>query len=73
MNYLNKFAEFSTVEEGYEKLTKAVELRDEMGGVMYYNMMNDDCCEIANKISAMEGADKKKISEILGEGTHISH
>lgn len=56
-------------EEEYEKLRKKVELRDEMGGALYWNVLNEECCHLANEISA-KGGDKKTISKILGEGTH---
>jgi len=57
----------STVEEGLEKLQKAVNTRDKMGGAMYYNICNDVCCEIANRLCAI-GADKSKIEGILKTG-----
>lgn len=69
MNYLEKYADFTSKEEGIEKLKEAVKLRDQMGGAMYWNIMNEDCCEIADKLSRM-GVDRDHISEILGKGTH---
>lgn len=69
MNYLQQYADFTTNEEGIEKLKEAVKLRDQMGGAMYWNIMNEDCCEIADKLSRM-GADRDQISAILGVGTH---
>ena len=62
-------AEFTTVEEGKEVLKKHVSIRDEMGGAMYWNALNDECCTIANKLKDI-GANKDEISQILGEGTH---
>ncbi len=56
-------------EKDYEELRKKVNLRDQMCGNLYWNIMNDECCELANEISA-KGGDKSKISEILGKGTH---
>lgn len=69
MNYLHQFAEFSTKEEGIEQLKKAVELRDKMGGPFYWSIMNEDCCEIADKLLIYH-TDRHEISAILGEGTH---
>lgn len=68
MNHL--INNFTTIEEGISALKKAVDLRDQMGGAMYYNMLNDDCCEIARKLKSM-GANTAELSQILGEGTHV--
>ena len=68
MNYLQQFAEFTTIEEGMQNLKKAVELRDKMGGALYYNIMNEDCCEIASIIVKM-GGQRDEIGKIFGEGT----
>jgi len=64
-------ANFKELEEGMVKLKEAVKLRDQMGGAMYYNILNDDCCAIANKLLTLEGANKSEISKILGEGNYI--
>lgn len=66
MNYLAD--NFTTIEEGTEALRKAVALRDSMGGDLYYNILNDDCCSIANKLAAA-GANRAEIGKILGAGT----
>lgn len=58
-----------TVEQGIEKLKESVSLRDQMGGAMYWNILNDDCCELARKLLDM-GADRQTLSNILGAGTH---
>lgn len=33
--------EFATVDEGLEKLKEAVKLRNQMGGALYWNILND--------------------------------
>lgn len=71
MNYLHKHLEFETYEEGIEKLKAAVSIRDSMGGNMYWNIMNDDCCEIANTISRKFHGRKAEIGDILGEGNYV--
>lgn len=65
MNYLQQYADFSTKEEGIEKLKAAVKLRDQMGGAMYFNIMNEDCCEIAAAV-AKKGGTRHELGEILG-------
>lgn len=70
MNHLQNLTTFQTKEDGIKNLKEAVELRDKMGGAMYWNMMNDDCVEIANKVRRLGAADSE-ISAILGEGTHV--
>lgn len=69
MNYLND--NFTTLEQGIEELKKGVSLRDKMGGSLYWNTINDDCCELANKIKEL-GGNVTEISKILGEGTHTA-
>lgn len=50
MNYLHRFIEFSTIEEGETNLKDAESIRDQMGGALYYNIMSDDCEEIRKKL-----------------------
>ncbi len=68
MNYMQKNLQFETVEDGYNQLIDAVKARDMMGGAMYWNILNEDACEIARAVLA-KGGDRKHISSILGEGT----
>jgi hypothetical protein len=70
MNYLQKNLEFASFEEGLEKLKHAVSIRDKMRGAMYWNILNDDCCEIANAIREKYGR-REEIGEILGNGNYI--
>lgn len=70
MNYLNDNINFTTSEQGIEQLTKAVAIRDQMGGSFYWNILNEDCCSIASK-AAQLGADRNQLKVILGEGTHF--
>lgn len=70
MEYLHKHLDFDTYEKGIEQLKAAVAIRDKMGGALYYNIMNDDCVEIANKIQSRFGR-KAEIGDILGEGNYI--
>jgi len=60
MNNLDKFAEFTTVEEGENKLKEAYILRDKMGGALYWNIVNDDCKEIAQKLEELKRNEKNK-------------
>lgn len=62
MNMLN--ANFENIETGMQKLKDAVSLRNKMGGALYYNILNDDCNEIASKLRNM-GADADEIIAIL--------
>lgn len=70
MNYLHENLKFETFEEGLEQLKKAVAIRNKMGGAMFWNIMNDDCCEIANSIRQKFGR-REEIGEILGEGNYV--
>ena len=50
MHYFSELLNFNTLEEGQKNLDKAVEIRDMMGGELYWNIANDDCNEIFNKL-----------------------
>jgi len=63
MNYETK--KFDTIEEGIETLKELVKTRNAMGGAMYFNIINDDCCELGRKLTGM-GADYDTIADILG-------
>lgn len=65
MNYTEPLLETETVEVGIERLKRTVEIRNSMGGAMYFNMMNDDACELANQLSN-RGVDRTILSNILG-------
>ena len=51
-----------------KELKKKVELRDSMGGALYWNIVNDQCCELANKCLEA-GVENSVIAGILGKGT----
>ena len=54
MNYLHRFLDFETSEEGLKKLKEAEAVRDQMGGALYYGILSDDCSEISSKIYDLE-------------------
>lgn len=62
---LNKMSK----EEAFEQLKKSVGIRNEMGGAMYWNILNDECCEIANKCLSL-GVDRSEITPLIGEGNY---
>lgn len=49
MSYLD----FKTKEEGLEKLKDHVALRNKMGGALYWNIVNEECYQIAHKLLIM--------------------
>lgn len=51
-----------------EELRQKVKLRDQMGGALYYNILNDECCQLANKCAQL-GCSREDIGSILGKGT----
>ena len=55
---------FETKEQGLEKLKETVVTRNQMGGALYWNIVNDDCLEIADKLFSM-GVSMSEIQEIL--------
>lgn len=64
MNYLQKNLEFTTVEEGEKQLADAYAIRDKMGGALYYNILTDDCHEIAMKLERLK-SEQKEASKIV--------
>lgn len=55
---------FETKEQGIEKLKNAVSLRNQMGGALYWNIINDDCVKIARQLLGI-GVEKSEIKAIL--------
>lgn len=55
---------FETKEQGLEKLKDHVALRNSMGGALYWNMINEECCLIAYKLLIM-GVSKTELDRIL--------
>lgn len=58
----------STPEQALDELRQRVQLRDKMGGNLHWNVLNDECCQIANKCAEL-GCDRETIESILGPGT----
>lgn len=58
---------FETKEQGLEKLKEAVSARNKMGGALYWNIVNADCEEIADKLFSM-GMSMSEIQKILNGG-----
>jgi len=59
---------YSLTDQALEELKSKVKLRDQMGGALYYNVLNDECCKLANKCVEL-GCDRNTIESILGLGT----
>jgi hypothetical protein len=66
MNYLEKYFDFDTLEEGEKQLEKALEIRDSMGGQLYWSACNDDCIEISKKLQTFKDSKTKKQWEESG-------
>ena len=62
MNMLDK--NFETEEDGMKQLEKAVSLRNQMSGALYWNILNDDCYEIAQKLVSI-GTERSKVFALL--------
>jgi hypothetical protein len=53
-----------------EELKEKVTLRDKMGAALYWNVLNEECCRLANKCRDL-GCDENEIGLILGQGTYV--
>jgi len=60
MNYLHKLYEFTTIEEGEKNLDEAIELREKMGGVLFYEILNQDVHEIRLKLESIRTDEREK-------------
>ncbi len=69
MKPVNEVIEMNDKDELLEELRKHVGVRNKMGGAMYWNILNDECCEIANRCAAA-GVDRDTIGDILGKGNY---
>lgn len=56
------------LKEAMDELKEKVRQRDRMGGALWWNILNAECCSIANKCAEL-GANIAEIEEILGKGT----
>ena len=56
-----------TKEELMVELKNHLKLRNQMGGVLYWNVVNDECMEIVKKCLSL-GADRQEIGKILNGG-----
>ncbi|MDD2564083.1 MAG: hypothetical protein PHU27_07710 [Salinivirgaceae bacterium] len=56
---------YTTVEEGIKKLRERVNIRDQMGGALYWNVFNDECMCLGDRLID-DGADGNLIAEIGG-------
>ena len=60
MNNFIELLDFDTVIQGQKNLNRAIEIRDMMGGQLYWSIANDDCVEVAEKLHEL----KIKLSKI---------
>jgi len=56
-----------TKEELLAELNEHIRVRNQMGGALYWGILNDECAEIATKCVEL-GTDRQKIEEILIRG-----
>lgn len=56
---------FKTPEDGIEKLKRAVGIRNQMGGDLYWYVCEEDCLKLADRLTAA-GVDKNTIASIGG-------
>lgn len=66
--------DFETTEQGLELLKRTLATRNSIGGALYYNIVNDMCANIANKLFTLS-ADLNHIESIIaqyGGGIEVS-
>jgi len=71
MNLSTDLLIFDTIEEGQRNLDKACEIRNMMGGALYWSIADDDCTEISNKLNELN-IKLQKIKNIL-ENTSVKN
>jgi hypothetical protein len=67
----NEILNIVSLKNAMEMLLRRVAIRDQMGGALYWNILNEECCLIADRCAVL-GGDKRKIGSILGEGNFTS-
>lgn len=55
---------FKSTEQGLTKLKEYVNMRDQMGGSLYWNIVQDTCIKLADNLYAA-GVSRSEISDIL--------
>lgn len=60
---------FDDIKSGMAKLRSRVETRDQMGGALYWNILNDEACAIATKLVHL-GVPRAELADILGAGNY---
>lgn len=66
---IDEATKLSDPEKLINELKNHVRVRDQVGGALYWNVLNDECVRIANKCLSL-GANREEISNILGFGAH---
>jgi hypothetical protein len=57
-----------TPEQALDELRERVNIRSRMGGALYYNILNDECCQLATNCARL-GCNREEIKKILGPDT----
>ena len=70
MKSLNDALELSEKDKLMDELKEHVRVRDTMGGSLYRNVMNDECCAIATRCARL-GCDRAEIAKTLGRGNFM--
>lgn len=68
MSNMENGAKTLTKESALKDLKEKVSLRDQMCGALYYNILNDECCQLADRCIQL-GCNGDEVESILGEGT----
>jgi hypothetical protein len=68
--YFDSVFQIHEIDAAMSELKEKVRQRDSMGGDLWWNVLNGECCIIANKCGQL-GGDYQEIASILGEGTFI--
>lgn len=55
--------------ELWKALESAVHTRNQMGGAMWWNVLNDEACAIGRRLLEL-GEDRAKIGEVIGAGNY---
>lgn len=65
MEFAKPLSHDETIEQGIARLRDVCASRDRMCGDLYFNVLNDDACELASQLSK-RGADRDLLHDILG-------
>ncbi len=62
---MEDFSNITDLEEAMKLLREQVRLRNQMGGKLYFDVLNDECCQLGNRARELGGS-YAEIADTIG-------